>query len=394
MTDIRMAEALDRLTRHYELHLPPRRTDLLGRLVLRFLWRRQLKWQVETNLAIRDALRVLDEERRAQRSELEGLADRSGLVGIEQLTHEVAQLRQSDQNLTAGFNQRLYSAVGRLQSELSDLRLRLTESAEHTDSAVGRLKALEEQVEALGATARELRLRSTRLDLLLGEHPSARPDESEGAAPQRDSFLELAVAELLDGPAEHVRTARQAYLPLITEAREAGATGPVLDMAPVRGEWLELLRNAGVPYEAMSTNGLVRRHCGELGLAVGEGDPLHRLAAAPPRSLGAITAFRYAERLDPDSLARFVNLAATALQPGGVLIVETPTTGAAAPDFHLDPFARRPVHPVFLRFLADSAGFARTETRYPQPGPLAGWPAEAALTADRTTDRYCLFATR
>jgi hypothetical protein len=46
-----------------------------------------------------------------------------------------------------------------------------------------------------------------------------------------------------------------------------------------------------------------------------------------------------------------------------VLVVETPSVDS--PDFHLDPYARRPVHPDLLRFLVDAAGFSHAETETP-----------------------------
>lgn len=372
MPETRIAQALARLTRHQELHLPLRRTDLLGRLVMRFLWRRQVKWQIETNLAVREALEGLAETDRSFRSELDRLTERGDLVTTDQLRHEVATLHQQDQNIMAGLNQRLYSSVGRVQSQLGDLQLRLAESAERNDGVEQRLKALEQQVEALTEAARHDRVRNARFELFLDEVRAALPKppapEVTDRVPGRESFLELAVAELLDGPVDRVRAARREYLPVLTSAGDAGATGPVFDMAPARGEWLMVVRDAELPYRAASDNRALRDHLERLGLAVEEGDALDALANTAPRTLGAVTAFRYAERVQPTVLARFVELAATALQPGGVLIVETSAgDGEDASDFHLDPFAVRPVHADFLRFLVEAAGFARSELRKADP---------------------------
>jgi hypothetical protein len=391
MSETRVAQALARLEEHHQLHLPLRRTDVLGRLALRFLWRRQLKWQIETNMAIRDALAGIDELTRADPAELDVPAQTAPAVVHEEivtfahLTHEVAQLRQSDQNLSAGLNQRLYSSLGRVETQLSDLRLRFAETAENTDKAEQRLKAVDEQIAALNAINRDVRLRHAQLDLFLDKQRSARPAtaaEIANTTADRESFLELALSELLDGPSEHVRTARASYLPVVAEARGRGASGPVFEMAPARGEWLEVLRSADFAYRAASDNSLVRRHCDGLGLTVEEAEPLAALAETTPRTLALITAFRYVERLSPTELARFVDLAASALQPGGALLIETPSaTSAEDGDFHLDPFALRPVHPVFLRFLAEASGFSSVEIR--SSGP-----------AHETTARYCLIAWR
>jgi hypothetical protein len=135
----------------------------------------------------------------------------------------------------------------------------------------------------------------------------------------------------------------------------------------------------------------VVRHCTGNGHDVAAADPLAALSELDGRVLGAVTAFRYVERLTPEGLARFVDLAGARLTPGGVLIVETPNP-AVTDDFHLDPFARQPVHPVFLRFLVEAAGFRDVEIRYPDGGPFHAWPADLSAPAARSADRYCLVA--
>ena len=156
----------------------------------------------------------------------------------------------------AGLNQRLYSRWARPVAA-HELRLQLAESAERVDDVEQRLKALEERVAELNTAAQDARLRNARFDVLLDELRAARPQrpgpELAQRVPKRESFLELAISELLDGPVDRVRSARKPYLSLVTSARDDGATGPVFDMAPARGEWLELVRDAGLPYRARRT---------------------------------------------------------------------------------------------------------------------------------------------
>jgi predicted methyltransferase len=389
MSDVRVADALSRLEQHANLHLPLRRGDLLGRLALRFLWRRQQKWQIETNLAARDAVSALSDEVRATEGQFQRwLADHGELVRAESLHRELESLYRNDQNLAAGLNQRLYSAVGGLQGQLSTLALQVTDSAERSDGVEARIKELEAQLAQVLAAAEQARLRHVQVDLFLDRaRRESTTDTTPAVAdpvPDRDSFLEVAVEALLDGSAERARDAVRAYLPVVEEARKAGATGAVLDMAPGRGGWPEVLAAAGVRYRTASRNALVRKQCAAVDVQVADADPMRLLEEATPGSLGAITAFRFAERLEPAVLARFAELAATALQPGGPLLVETPL---ASPDFHLDPFALRPVHPDFLRFLTEAAGFSHVEVRLPgEAGIPAGDPAGR--------DRYCLLAWR
>jgi hypothetical protein len=409
MSDAELAGALARLNGHYTLHLPLRRRDVLGRLALRFLWKRHLKWQMEVNIATRDAVdnvhRTLTEIRREineHASKLNPIVESIGIgtgfatnVGVNK---ELGKLREADQNVLAGLNQRIYAAVGGFRYELSDLRLALAEKQDNAEDLELRLKEIETEVAKLTTVARDLRLRGAHLDLVLDEVRSSTPEKPAPAVPDRGAFQELAIAALLDGPLEQVAIRRRAYLPVIEEARGEQPSGSVFDMAPAQGVWLEALRAAGVPAESASSNPYVVRHCATLGFELSEHDPLERLAGRDRRSLAAITAFRYVERLDPATMTRFVDLAATTLRPGGVLVVETPHAGgAAARDFHLDPFATRPVHPDYLRFLVEIAGFSRCEVRYVDDGPLAGWPTDPPASGTPVAsmaDRYCLIAWR
>ncbi|MEV6241759.1 hypothetical protein [Lentzea sp. NPDC051838] len=342
MSEARLADALVRLDQNKELRLPLRSRDLLGRLMMRLLWRRQVKWQIETNLATRDAVNSLSEILHNQHQ-----------VPRAELAHEVQQLQQADQNIMAGLNQRLYAAIGSLRTELGDLRLQLVDTGLHAEKVDQRLDAIESRLAELTAAARDARQRNAQVDLALDQFRHAdRTDADAVTVPARANGVELAIAELLDGPVDHVRAARAAHLPVV-EGR-----GTVFDAVPWRGEWFEVLREAGIPAVGASENPSVVKHNAELGFRLTEADPLEALSQVDKRSLGAVTAFRFAERLSAEGLARFVGLAAESLRPGGVLLVESPVAG---PEFHVDPFALRPVHPTYLRFLAESAGFAEVE---------------------------------
>lgn len=300
---------------------------------------------------------------------------------------DIDELQVKIAALTTGLNQRVYSLVGGLRTELSDQRMRLSERDTTGDSLADRVGDLERTVRELTELARDSRIRNAQLDVLIDRHrrdSGAVTEREEPAAftdtaPDRSDFVELACCTLVEGPFDAVRTQRAGYLPVIEKARAGGATGPVFDARPGRGEWFEVLRDAHVDYRGASTNQLIVNACADLGATVAPEDPIRRLAAAAPRTLGAVTAFRYVERLTPGELAEFVDLAALALQPGGVLIVESPY-GAGLEDFHLDPFARRPVHPSLLRFLVERTGLHSIEIGYPEAGVLSAMPAD--LTAD------------
>lgn len=264
---------------------------MLGRLALRFLWKRHLKWQLEVNIATRDAIdnvhRALVDIQREIKTHasklnpiVESIGVGTGFATNKGVVKEFDKLRQSDQNVIAGLNQRIYAAVGGFRTELSDLRLALAEKQDNGEDLELRLKDVEAELAKLTSVARDLRLRSGHVDLFLDELRSTQPAEpSQPAPPNRGSFVELAVGQLLDGPVEQVTLRRRSYLPVVEEARGEQATGSVFDMAPGQGAWLEALRAAGVPAQSASANPYVVRHCAALGFELTEQDPLDVLAA-------------------------------------------------------------------------------------------------------------------
>lgn len=161
--------------------------------------------------------------------------------------------------------------------------------------------------------------------------------------------------------------------------------GPVLDIGPGRGEWLELLGEKGITAYGVDTNLTFVEEGAAMGLDIRHDDALEHLSSLPPSSLGAVTAFHIAEHLDVDTLLDVLERAIIALRPGGMVLIETPNPTnliVGASTFYLDPTHLRPLHPDLLRFAVERAGFVDVEVRYLNPGfaPAGGPPPE--LPAD------------
>lgn len=191
------------------------------------------------------------------------------------------------------------------------------------------------------------------------EEPAAgAPDaaaELAGALEER-GYLEL--ERRFRGTEEEIAERVSRYLP-----RLAGR-GEVLDLGCGRGEALAVLARAGIGARGVDSSAAMVAHCRERGLAAERGDLFAALAAAAPGSLGGVVSFHVVEHLPPASLDRLVRLAFRALEPGGVLILETPNPLAlvvAARNFWLDPTHLRPVHPESLRLAFELAGFDPVE---------------------------------
>lgn len=163
----------------------------------------------------------------------------------------------------------------------------------------------------------------------------------------------------------------------------------VVDIGCGRGEFLGLLRDAGVTARGVDLNHEMVERCRARGFTVDETDGLSFLAAAAPESLGGLIASQVVEHLQPDYLLRLLGAAAAALEPGAVIVLETinPACWSAFFDSYIRDLTHvRPVHPDTLAFLVTAAGFSdvRVQWRspYPAEGKLARVPAAGRQSAD------------
>ena len=167
--------------------------------------------------------------------------------------------------------------------------------------------------------------------------------------------------ERFRGSPEEIARAQRFYLDFVRDV-----PGPVLDVGCGRGEFLGLLRAAGIPGSGIESNPISVEACRKAGLEVEEGDVFALLGRRPAGKLGAVVAFQVVEHWTPDGIFRFLQEAKRVLAPGGVLIAETINADSlsALRAFYLDPTHVRPVPPEALRFLAEAAGFADIRIEY------------------------------
>lgn len=155
---------------------------------------------------------------------------------------------------------------------------------------------------------------------------------------------------------------------------------PVLDVGCGRGELLEALRDAGVEARGVDADPAMVAACRRLALAVDEEDAITALRLAPPAGLGGVTAVHIIEHLPAAGWMALVEAAATALRPGGLLLIESPNPESlrvGAGLFWLDPTHVAPVHPEALAFVARALGLEVVETRFLHP-----FPPEQALAQE------------
>jgi SAM-dependent methyltransferase len=229
------------------------------------------------------------------------------------------------------------------------------------DGMQGRLDgllALRDRLEVLSEEVRAL-----REGLLAADTP---PQAARSAAKAVADSTYTAFENRFRGSREDVRTRQADYVELLR------GQSPVVDLGCGRGEFLDLLRSAGIEARGVEGNAHAVRECRGRGLDVVEGDLVEFLGGQGQESLGAVFAAQVAEHLPPPILVSLLAEAHRTLRRGGLLVLETVNVSSALG--FLDVFIRdltheRPLHPETLRFLAAAAGFsdARIEMRSPVP---------------------------
>jgi SAM-dependent methyltransferase len=207
--------------------------------------------------------------------------------------------------------------------------------------------------------------------LTLAESSAGRPGvpPAASAAPSAASIPPGVYAlfeERFRGSPEEIARSQRFYLDFVRDV-----PGPVLDVGCGRGEFLGILRAAGIAASGIESNPVSVEACRKAGHDVEAGDVFALVGRRPAGRLGAVVAFQVVEHWPPEGIFRFLQEARRVLAPGGVLIAETINADSlsALRAFWLDPTHVRPVPPEALRFLAEAAGFTDVRIEYRSPLP-------------------------
>lgn len=149
--------------------------------------------------------------------------------------------------------------------------------------------------------------------------------------------------------------------------------GPVLDLGCGAGDLLRLLVARGADARGVDSDAESVRLAVAQGLTVEEGDALEVLAAEDPGSLGVLVLVQVVEHLSPQRLVELVALAADKLRPKGLLVAETINPASLYVYSHalyLDPTHTTPIHPLYLSFLCQEAGFETVDVQHRSVPPV------------------------
>ncbi|WP_229747930.1 class I SAM-dependent methyltransferase [Marivita lacus] len=192
---------------------------------------------------------------------------------------------------------------------------------------------------------------------------------SEGFEAFKDSFYHR-LENRYRGSVEEIADRLRIYLPDVEAAVMRSGGKPVMDIGCGRGEWLGLLKRAGIEGFGVDTNAVQIEAAKEQGLDVRLGDALKALAEMEDNSLAMISAHHLVEHLPFDAVAWIAREALRVLAPGGILLFETPHTRnvlVGATTFHTDPTHLKPMPEQVLTVLYDTAGFDPVEVRALNP---------------------------
>jgi O-antigen chain-terminating methyltransferase len=278
----------------------------------------------------------------------------------------------------------------------------LTEQAEQREGLRQReVELLRQQVEDLSSAGKDaartvsrlqgdLHFEHRRLARLAGDVPSS-GNTPIVASPTLEigGRFTLGFEERFRGAREEIRQRLRFYLDRVKNQPTFNASLPLLDIGCGRGEWLELMREAGITAYGVDTNPLVVDQCLTLGLEVRHADAIVHLASLPDNVLGGISIFHLIEHLPLDLLLRLIDEARRTLVPGGLLLLETPNPEnlkVGACTFHHDPTHLRPIPPLLAGYLVESRGFGDVEVMLINPYPDSFLIQEDSEAARRLND--------
>lgn len=184
---------------------------------------------------------------------------------------------------------------------------------------------------------------------------AARSDNAEQLLPS--GWKALHYREFEDrhrGPRELIKKLQEPYL-----AHFAHCTR-VLDAGGGRGEFLEIMADAGISAYAVDLDETQVAEASERGLEVYHGSVVDHLREIVPGSIDGIFSAQTVEHISGQDLLEFLDLAFRKLAPGGIIVVETPnpeTLFIFSAFFYVDLTHVKPVHPEALRWAMEVTGF-------------------------------------
>jgi len=377
----------------------PRQGGLLNGLAqgLKRVVARLLDWHVREQVIFnRKMVDVADAAIEALAASNRALAAAGGAIAemqalqLEDMRTHWAEWRQGWEEKLARNEIQFLRSVADLQTasshraDLMDANYRDALRAQHADFTAALARANVEIQSQLVANMERVKLDYERLI-----HTELRLIRQRGApviVAQRDAskaeeagpFDATRFAERFRGDEQTVKNGQRFYV-----ERFAGKRA-VVDIGCGRGEFLELMRDGGIPATGIDLNAEQVALCREKGLEARTADLFAYLEELPEGSLDGIFCAHLVEHLAPARLPGMIRLCASRLARGGVMAIETPNPECLAifsTYFYLDPTHVRPVPRQLVEYYFAESGMGVTEFRTLSPA-VGTIPALASLPED------------
>lgn len=270
-----------------------------------------------------------------------------------------------------------------LEANVHGLAVRMDHADGHTRrlrSSFGQMVAAETQVLMArnAELARNYMDMSRRLDQVLlalragslsAEIPDDMPRDIDGFCAVKDSFYHK-LENKYRGTIADIKSRLRIYLPDVESAVLRTGGKPVMDIGCGRGEWLELLADAGISAVGIDTNPVQIADVQAAGLDARHGDARGALSQAADGSVSCITAHHLIEHLPFEEVLWITREALRVLAPGGLLLFETPNVRnilVGATSFHNDPTHLSPMTGPVMEVVFETVGFHPIQIRHLHP---------------------------
>ena len=281
----------------------------------------------------------------------------------------------------------------RLEGLAGDVRMmgyRYVEESRARDATIAALNEdLAKRDRVIVRLRGDLQFQRRRLNRFDRDENLPLPPDSPASRPRPGEDIYLAFEDRFRGSIEDIKGRLRPYLDRVRTHLPAVPGRPLLDVGCGRGEWLELLAEAGLEAYGVDTNEHAVAFCAERGLQARRADVLTHLGTLPEGALGAISAFHVIEHLPLEALRAFLEEARRTLVPGGILMLESPNPESikvGATTFHYDPTHLRPIPPQLADFFAEQAGFVDIEILRLNPYPASSLVTEQSETASKLNE--------
>ena len=274
----------------------------------------------------------------------------------EALSAQVSALANELNSRLASLISSSETQVRETTAQIQQIRDRHSDLTRYSETEIANLVTHAQQLR------RELALQRAVLAVLEeSNQPLTTRDEVTASTEAAHRSLDAVYVELEDrfrGSRDDVKKSQEFYLPLIQSAPNQDL--PIVDIGSGRGEWLELLREAGAKAIGSDTNRVMIGLCRERDLEVIEQDALSYLRGLPDESLRAVTGFHIIEHLPPETLMMLLDQIMRTVRTGGFVAFETPNPDnlfVGGNYFYFDPSHRHPLPSKLVKLFLESSGF-------------------------------------